>query len=441
MMSRASSWTTWALSVLAATVATGQTATRVAVVKPERKAIRQVVEQPASLEALESAPIFSKVAGYVERVAVDIGDRVTGPQYGPEQQLVKPGQVLLQLSLPEVQKEVQQKQAAIGEARALVDQAYAQVRVSEAKAAIARIQIHSAEAGIRRAQAQFDRQQSEHERLKKLVAQNALAPKVVDEALESVKLAQAGLDESQSQLESTKAAVREAESLIARAQADHAAAEAHVKVTEAALAQSQAMLDYGALRAPFAGIVSRRHVHTGHFVQPAGQGLPLLEVTRVDIVRVLIDVPENVAPLIDAGDPVTIRFPSAALPSIDAQITRLSWALDKATRTLKAEVELRNTTGKLRPGMYAYASIVAAEQSAAWVLPLSAVVSEKQAVFCACVENGQVVRKNLQLGLRTATEVEVVQGLSGSEQVVRSNAASLAVGQSVEVLPPLTGKP
>lgn len=96
---------------------------------------------------------------------------------------------------------------------------------------------------------------------------------------------------------------------------------------------------------------------------------------------------------------------------------------------LGAEVEFDNVDGRLRPGMYGYASIVAAVHEQALVLPASAVFADKLQSYCVCLENGVLRRKPLVLGLRDSAEVEILQGLSGGEQVVRANASSLADGQ------------
>jgi len=406
---------------------------RVEVVRPQRKAIRQVVEQPASLEAMETAPIYSRVAGYLEKIAVDMGDRVVGPKFDDRGELIAPGQPLAQVELPELLQDLRQKQAEISEARAQVEQAITAVRVNEAKTAGAIAKVASAEAAIRRAQAAVTRLQSEHDRFVRLVAENAIAPKLVDETLESLTSAQAGVAEAESQLDSAKADVQLSEALVHQAAADRAAAEAHVKVIEAAMERSNVMYQYGTIRAPFDGVVSKRLAHTGHYVHAGGQGTPLFEVTRIDTIRVFIDVPESHAALVDVGDPVTIRFPSTPLPPLEATITRLSWTLDRQSRTLKAEADVANPTGRLRPGMYAYAAIVVEQRPNALSLPVSAVVVESGGAYCVVVVDGKLERRDLLLGLRTASEVEVVDGLQGSEQVVRTNLPGLSIGQSVDV--------
>lgn len=412
--------------------ASGQN-TRVEVVQPQRKTIRQVVEQPASLDAMETTPVYSRVAGYLGKVAVDMGDRVAGPKFDPQGALIAAGQPLAQVDLPEMLQDLRQKQAEISESRAQVEQAITAVRVNEAKSAGAKAKVSSAAAAIRRAKGAVAKLQSEHDRFVKLVAENAVAPKLVDETLQTLTSAQAGVAEAESLLESANADVQLAEALVHQAAADRVAAEAHVKVIEAAMERTKVMYEYGTIRAPFDGVVSKRLAHTGHYVHAGGQGTPLFEVTRIDTIRVFIDVPESHAAHIDSGDPVTIRFPSTPLPTLEAKITRISWTLDRVSRTLKAEADVPNPTGQLRPGMYAYAAIVVEVREQALALPISSVATDLQGSHCLVVVEGKLERRELKLGLRTATEVEVVDGLRENEHVVRTNQPGLSIGQTVDV--------
>ena len=80
---------------------------------PQRKTIQRVTAQPGYIEALAETPLYAKLAGYVEKLNVDIGDRVTGPRYDSNDRLVSPGQVLVELSIPELDEDLQQKKALV----------------------------------------------------------------------------------------------------------------------------------------------------------------------------------------------------------------------------------------------------------------------------------------------------------------------------------------
>ena len=83
----------------------------VGVVKPQRKALRRVVEQPGTVRAYEETPLFAKVSGYVRKVRADIGQRVRGPKFGPSGEEVEPGEVLVEIAVPEMEEEARKQEA------------------------------------------------------------------------------------------------------------------------------------------------------------------------------------------------------------------------------------------------------------------------------------------------------------------------------------------
>jgi RND family efflux transporter MFP subunit len=121
---------------------------------------------------------------------------------------------------------------------------------------------------------------------------------------------------------------------------------------------------------------------------------------------------------------------------VEGKVSRISWALDPKTRTIRVEIDIPNPGGRLRPGLYAYASIVAEEHPDVLTIPSTAIVEEDGKVRCVVVADGKAARRPVQLGLNDGTRAEVVSGLSGDESVVKANAASIADGQPVQVVEP-----
>jgi multidrug efflux pump subunit AcrA (membrane-fusion protein) len=103
-----------------------------------------------------------------------------------------------------------------------------------------------------------------------------------------------------------------------------------------------------------------------------------------------------------------------------------------ANRTLRAELDLPNPKGALRPGMYATAHIVLQERRDACVIPLSAVTREGKQAFCWVAREGRARRTPIVLGLQVGNDAEVVSGLKGDELVVQSPVGSLRDGQPIE---------
>ena len=128
----------------------------VEVVHPERHTIRRSVGEPGELQAFETTAIHARIPGYVKNWTVNIGAAV------------KKGQVLAELSVPELEAEVRQKQAAVEQAVAKHKQAGAAVRVAEANVAGAEAKLVEVRAGKRRVEADLARWQAEFHRVEQL---------------------------------------------------------------------------------------------------------------------------------------------------------------------------------------------------------------------------------------------------------------------------------
>ncbi|MBY0522165.1 MAG: efflux RND transporter periplasmic adaptor subunit [Gemmataceae bacterium] len=360
----------------------------VKVAKPERKTLRRILEQPGEIEAFEQTPVFAKISGYVQNIRFDIGDPV------------KKGAVLAELWAPELDAERKQKEA-------LVEQAEAELKLATHSVAVA-------EAENRRSRSQF-------ERLAR-TGKSVLDKETIDES-------QYGAEASKARLE--------------MAQSDVAVKKARVGVAQANRDQVDAMLQYTRLKAPYDGVVTRRTVDTGHFVQPASgaKAEPIFIVAQTDPVRIFVDVPESDAVLINKGTPAQVRVDALRNREFKGEVHRSSWGLDPKTRTLRTEIDLKNPDGKLRPRMYATAMITV-EHPNVLALPVAAVVSQGDHHFCFRVADGKVQRMPVRIGARDANFVEVLkkqklgkdggwEDLTGSEEVIITNPASLSDGQAV----------
>lgn len=368
---------------------------QVHVVRPERRTIRRVIEQPSdTVDAYQRTPVFAKIAGFVRTVAADIGDRVHKEQ------------VLAELWVPETEAELRQREAAVRQAEA---------EVLQAKAAVTR-----ADAELRRARSQA-------ERMSNLARSNG----VIDRE---------NVDEARLGAEAAAAAVE-------KAKADVQVAEARVDVARAAREQTAAMLAYTRITAPFDGIVTRRNVDTGHFVQPVGggtKGEPLFVVDQTDPVRVFVDVPEAEAVWVHDGQTARVRIRDLGGEEVGGRVTRTAGVLSPQARTLRAEIDLPNLDGRLRPGMFVHVAIVA-ERSDVWSLPSSAVMTGPGESYCVMVQGGKAVRTPVRPDLVGPDFIQIRQkqvknsgepvweALTGDEQVVADQPATLAEGQPVAI--------
>jgi HlyD family secretion protein len=397
---------------------------RVTVGKPQRKTLILNTSQPARIEAFEETPLYAKLAGFVKRVHVDIGDRVAA------------GQSLVTLGIPELADDVAQKEALIAQAEAEVSQAAANVEAAQAAGETASAKIAEAQAGIARASGVYERWSAEYARMQKLADSGSVTDKLAEETLNQFRSAEAGRQESEAAVKSAEAAAREAEANVRKAEADRFAADARLKVAHSDLARAKTMLSYADIKAPYDGVVTQRSVDTGHFVQPAGGGAakPLLVVACTDQVRVFMDIPEMDAALVDVGDAATLLVQALAGKELKAPVSRTSWSLDPSNRSLRAEIDVANEGSLLRPGMYAVGTIQLESRDNAVVVPATAVVRVGVETFCCCVASGIIDRRKIELGLRSGPEIEVVSGIDEDAVVVFAKAETLQQGQQVEVI-------
>ncbi len=398
---------------------------KVTAAAPARKSLQLFTTQPARLEAIEQTPIHSKLPGYVKAVHSDLGD------------IVEKGAVLITLDVPELEVELAQKKALVDQAQAETRQAEAALTATEAEVNTAKALARQAEAGIARASADVTRWTSEFARLEQLAISGSINKQLVDETKQKLAAAEASQTEALSAVDSAAAVVAQANAGVEKGKADVEAAKARQRVAGANFQHTLTMLAYAEIKAPYAGVITKRLVDPGHFVLPAGaDASPLLVVERTDVVRVFVPVPEIEAGLVDVGDTATIQVQSLRGATFSGKVTRTAWSLENDSRSLMAIVDLPNPDGRLRPGMFAQGKILLAERDNVLVLPAAAVVRKDQAAHCFLVRDGQAAQAAIELGIKVGDEWEIAGGLDGTETVCLTKAATLKDGQPVDASPP-----
>jgi RND family efflux transporter MFP subunit len=398
---------------------------RVSTIQPQRKTLIRRVEQPGEIHAFEQTPLHSKVTGFISTVHVDIGDRV------------KVGQLLAEIAIPEYEQELKQKQAMVAQAAAETTQAQAKIKVARSSLRSAQALVAEANAGLERHEAEFQRASSELERITALFADKAITQKTLDESQAAHRAANAARAEAKARITSTQAVVAEKEAGVEQAEADALAIASKEAVAKADEQRLRAIHEYTRILAPYNSIVTERNIDAGHLVQPgkSASDKPLFVVAQADTVRVFVDVPEADAGLVTDGCEASIRIPSAANRVVAGKVTRTAWLLNPTTRTLRAEIDVANAEGNLRPGMYVVADLKVAERPDAFALPRTAILMKEQQAACLTVNaENTIVRTPIVTGIRAGEEVEIVSGLMGNERVIPANVAAYREGQVVEII-------
>ncbi|HJZ59208.1 MAG TPA: efflux RND transporter periplasmic adaptor subunit [Gemmataceae bacterium] len=378
---------------------------QVTVVRPEVRPVHWVIEQPGTIQAFEETALFAKLPAFVGKIAEDPDklERIkenTDMKEWPEHDRyidrgsrVKKDQVLVELRIPELEKELVEKKALVKKAEAEVVQAEKAEAAATAGVASAKAAVTEAEAGIDRAQALYERWQREVARVEKQVKSGVDTGQALDETQLGLKAAEAGRKEANAKVVSARAAVRKAEADEAKAAADVTAARERLEVAKADVGRVEALLGYTKITAPYDGVVTRRSVNTEDFV--GSDKAALFSVARTDPVRVVVQVPEADAGLVAPGQDVTFAVQGLEGPPPVGKVRRTSWSLEPGSRTLWTEIDLPNPKGAFRPGMYVYARLTA-ELPPAWAVPAAAVAKIGDESVMYLVENSKAVRVAVQ---------------------------------------------
>ncbi len=196
------------------------------------------------------------------------------------------------------------------------------------------------------------------------------------------------------------------------------------------------MLGYTKVYAPFSGVITGRFADPGALIQSATnsatQTAPLFTIMDLDKVRVYASVPQEAAAYARAGTEAAVTLKEAPDKEIVTAITRTTRSLDPATRTLLIEIDLPNKDQQFQPGMFVNAKLYLEKHTNAVTVPTAALVTGQPGPLVLVVENGTVHRVPIKIGLDDGVVVEVLEGLTGNEEVVVVGKAGLAEGARVK---------
>jgi multidrug resistance efflux pump len=431
----------------------------VRVIQPQIRKIVRVVGQPSFIESYERTSIFPKPTAYILNWLVDIGDKV------------KKVDVLAKLFAPELVEELETKKAAVVLDQERIALAKEVVEVAKADVAAAAARLKEAEEILEKYEAEVVRWDTEVKRLQRQVARVVVNSLVLFESTNQLESSIAARDQAKATIKRAKAELISAQATLAKDEVDVRVAEAALKVAESEERYAQAWVDYLTLTAPFPGVIFARNANTYDFVlpttgdptafylspdiSPGSTAAPIYVVDRLDIVRIFVDIPERDANFVRVGTKATVLARAFRDKELPATVTRVSWALNQKSRTLRAEIDLRNPESQLLPGMYAYVKVII-ERPGVQALPLDALTYNADQALCWLYEGGRAVRTEVETGINDDQWIEVTNRrtpvppgeprdtvpwtpIDGTEQVVLGDLSGLADGARVDVAPETAG--
>jgi RND family efflux transporter MFP subunit len=293
---------------------------------------------------------------------------------------VKEGQLLAEIETPELDQELMQARAQLLQARASLTQAKANSNLAKANLGRAR----------------------------------SLAPNGF--------LSKAELEQTEAQAEVGAANV--------------SVADANVAAQQANIRRLEQLKSFSRVTAPFAGTVTQRLVEVGALVT-AGNGQPLFRLSVIDPARILVQVPQDVAPSVRAGATAKVAVREYPGRTFAGKVTRAAEELDSATRTMNTEIRVPNGDGALLPGMYAEVAMTLPTTHPVLELPATALLSDSRGQRVAVVDaQSKLHLVPVVIERDHGATIDISSGLSGDEKVVKIGSAAFVEGMSVEVAKP-----
>ncbi|MDB5349090.1 MAG: putative Co/Zn/Cd efflux system rane fusion protein [Planctomycetota bacterium] len=339
---------------------------RVPVVKARAASASTERVLPGDAHPLLEASIYARTAGYLKSRKVDIGDRV------------KEGDLLAEISAPEVDAQLEQARAVLLLTRA----------------------------NLARDQANSDLADVELQRSRRLLSKQAASQQELDTVLAKDRVADANV----------------------------VATESNVRVNEADIHRLETMKSYQKVIAPFSGVITARNCDPGDLVTADSTSTrELFHLARIDTLRVFANVPQMFSTDVKVGQKAIVFRREDPKRSFAGTITRTADALDLSTRTLLTEVQVLNRDEALRPGMYLQVRFVFQRQAPSALVPAAALTTRAEGPRLAVLDaHNRVHYRTVQLGRDFGMETEVLAGIDPGETVIVNPGDDLSEGTAVE---------
>jgi multidrug efflux pump subunit AcrA (membrane-fusion protein) len=359
---------------------------------------------PGTTLAYTQAIVYARASGYVSKRLVDIGDHV------------RSGQLLAVIDAPDLDQQVSQGRSTLAQSEAAVVQLQSQQHL---------------------AQLTWDR-------YKVLVSKGVFSKQDGDNQEASSKVADANV----------------------------VAAQSNVQANRDNLQRLLVLQQYEKVTAPFDGVITARNIDVGSLISATGTGLGsspsgtpsstqagvqginsgpsgelsssvapptggsqgggMFGIASLDPLRILVSVPETYAAFVHMGEQAQLTFEGVPPVTVTGKVARSSSSIDPNTRTLLVEVQARNPTGKLLPGMYVTANFSQLKATPPLLIPGESVVVRNGKNLVAVVTDRHVHFQPVQIGRDYGDQVEINGGLQPGQYIARDVSDEVQEGAEID---------
>jgi len=362
----------------------------------QRRDVLQTVVASGRVETPHRVNIGAQITGTVARVPVSEG------------QVVKVGDVLVELDGTELQSARRQAQQAVVQAQNRLRQ------MNELQGPVVQQTLRQAQASLEAAQASWQRNQA-------LFEQGFIGQAALDESHKALALADAQVLAAQQQAMSTQAGG-----------AEHSLALGAVAEARANAEMVNAKARYAVIQAPASGQLIGRNVEVGDVVQA---GKVLMTLSPEGAMQLVVQIDEKNLRLMALGQQALASADAYPQQPFKAQVAYINPGINAQTGAVEIKLDVLEPQQNLKQDMTVSVDLVVARQPQLLALQVGRVNEISGASpWVWLVQAGHAVRRPVRLGLRGGAWVEVLEGLSEGDAVITSPIA-LREGQRVRVQP------
>jgi membrane fusion protein (multidrug efflux system) len=259
----------------------------------------------------------------------------------------------------------------------------------------------------------------------RLVKQGTLLVKLFDDDL------QASLKKSQTQLDIAVQTQKRQNELIkvsGISQSDYDQAVLQVNSINADIDILKVQIRKTEVRAPFDGVIGLRSVSVGAEVTP---GTPLATIRSTQQLKLDFSVPEKYSSAVKPGTKVKFTVQGDDAPH-DATVMATEEGIDVTTRNLKARAVVKNKDAALKPGAFANVELELGHNTSALMVPTQAVIPQERNKQLIIAKNGKAKFVTVTTGVRQASTVEVLDGISAGDTIVTTGLLFLKPGTDLK---------
>jgi RND family efflux transporter MFP subunit len=265
------------------------------------------------------------------------------------------------------------------------------------------------------------------------------------QAESAVKVSEASLDRAQVLQSHSRSELERAENLVKSggitdkdlkaAQLAELDAKAQATVAQAQFEQARAALDVAqkhlrdaVIHSPVSGTIQKKFVNKGAYVEA-----PTALFTVVDNGRLELESPIAAADLAPIRSAQRVTFSVNSYPGafFEGRVIEIAPAVDADTRSAKVRVQVSNSAGKLKAGMFAEGEILTGGSAQAIVIPSSAVYRDDRSAkssYVFVIENGKAARRTIRIGRERDSRLEILEGLKQGDALVTEQSIEIAEG-------------